>query len=122
MSPLAAENVPAPRPSRLTPSLAPLVESTSSNDRAAPAVPVTSTAGPPVRLRWAVAPAGRVIGRGLLGTNAAVAPDVVGSDRSRTVGVPVVPDMLTRPLPGPVTVSASNVLVRMRVPVADRPA
>jgi hypothetical protein len=48
MSPLAAENVPVPRPARLTPSPALLVELTTSKASETALVPMTSTAGPPV--------------------------------------------------------------------------
>ena len=50
--PLAALKVPVPRPARLMPSLALLVELTASNASVAPVVPVTSTAGPPVALTF----------------------------------------------------------------------
>ena len=59
MAPLFAVKVPVPRPARLMPSLALLVELTSSKARVAPAVPVTSTAGPPVALMFAVPAAGQ---------------------------------------------------------------
>ena len=58
--PLAAVKVPVPRPARLMPSLALLVESTASKASVAPLVPVTSTAGPPVALTLAVPAAATV--------------------------------------------------------------
>ena len=51
---LSALKVPVPRPARLMPSFALFVELTASNTSVAPAVPVTSTAGPPVALTLAV--------------------------------------------------------------------
>ena len=127
----SAENVPVPSPSRLTPSLALLVESTSSNASVAPLCRRTSTAGPPVALTFAVPAAATVTVPTFESPNAAVAPDVVVSARSvptpsPNVVVPVVFVMLTPPLPEPVTVIESNVLLPMLVPptppVATRPA
>ena len=55
----------------------------------------------------------------LASTNAAVAPQVVVSDEvAERRSVPVVLVRLTPPVPEPVTVMASNVLVPMLVPVA----
>ena len=81
---------------------------------------MTSTAGPPVALTFAVPAAGTDTVPALESANAAVAPLVVVSARSPNVVVPVVLVMFTPPLPEPVTVMASNVLVPMFVPVRLR--
>ena len=83
-------------------------------------MPVTSTAGPPVALTFAVPAAGTDTVPAFESPKAAGAPDVVVSERAANVVVPVVPDMLTPPLPEPVTVIASNVLVPMLVRRAPR--
>ena len=124
--PLVALNVPVPRPPRLMPSFALLVELTASNASVAPVVPVTSTAGPPVALRLSVPAAGTDTVPALDSRNAGAVPLVVVSARSPNVVVPVVFVRFTPPLPEPVTVIVSNTLVPMLVPlappVATRPA
>ena len=74
-------------------------------------MPVTSTAGPPVALTFVVPAAGTDTVPALESPKAAVAPLVVVSARSPNVVVPVVLVRFTPPLPEPVTVMASNVLV-----------
>ena len=73
---------PKPCMTRLMPSVVLLAESTSSKDRLAPGVPVTSTAGPPLIDTSEVPAAGTVTFPALESRNAAVAPVSPVSDRS----------------------------------------
>ena len=113
-SPLAAVNVPAPRPARLIPSLLLPVESTSSNSKLPG--PVTSTAGPPVAEMLSV-PNGLTVNVPVwVENNAAAAPDVVVNARSvpvpsPKVSAPVVAVRLTAPLLLLVTVMSSITLL-----------
>ena len=77
-----ALNVPEPRLSRLMPLPALFVELTVSKASVGPLVPLTSTAGPPVALTFAVPPLGTVTLPALLSRKAAALPDVVVSARS----------------------------------------
>ena len=119
--PLAAVNVPVPRPARLMPSLALLVESTSSKASvgAAGAGDVDGRAAGRADVRRA---GGRHRDGAGVGEQEGGAwrRVVVVSARSPNVVVPVVLVRLTPPLPEPVTVMASKVLVPMLVPVASR--
>ena len=117
-----ALNVPEPRPSRLMPLPALFVELTVSKASVGPLVPLTSTAGPPVALTFAVPPAGTVTLPALLSRKAAALPDVVVSARLPKVVVPVVPVSDTPPLPEAVTVMSSTTLpVPRLVPAASSP-
>ena len=121
MVPLVAVKVPAPRPARLMPSLALVVELTASKASVEMVVAVMSTAGPPVALTFWVPVAETETVPALESAKAAVAPLVVVSARSPNVVLPVVLVMLTPPVVEPVTVMASNTLVPRLTPVAPPP-
>src|SRR4051812_28007320 len=127
--PLVALKVPVPRPSRLMPSFALLVELTESNAIVLPLELTTSTAGPPVALTSDWPPDGTVKEPAVWALNAAGAPDTVVRLRSvpepspNEVPDPVVLARSTPPLPEFVTVMSSNVLAVPRlVLAASRPA